>query len=365
MNYEEFKNEIVDRISDYLPEKYEQADIHFVQVAKNNDKILDGLNIFTEDTNIVPTIYVNDFFEQYENGREFNDILKELADIQLNNEKERVDVTNLIEWDGVKDRVTARLHNIEGNTEYLASLTHTKFEDLAVTYHVKIDEEPGCVTSMPINNSLFKGYGVSVEELHKQAMDNILKENDIVFKPMREVLIESLLEDIPETMSEEEGRKIVEEFIPNDGSGAYVLSNEKKNNGTICILNEEVQDMISEKFGGDFYAIPSSIHEWLILPKDMFESYKEVDSMISDINQSHVAPEERLSDHVFEYDSETREFIRSDRAEQRKLENSKKQDIKNERPSVKEKLEANKLEIQKEKNENVISNTKKKESVLA
>ena len=49
-------------------------------------------------------------------------------------------------------------------------------------------------------------------------------------------------------------------------------------------------------------------------------------------------PEERLSDHVYEYDANAHELFRSDRAEERKMQKEKAQEIKQKRPSLKDRL---------------------------
>ncbi len=44
----------------------------------------------------------------------------------------------------------------------------------------------------------------------------------------------------------------------------YCLSNEARANGAVYIMREDVQQMVAEKLGGDYYVLPSSIHETLI-----------------------------------------------------------------------------------------------------
>ena len=68
MNYEEFKQEVADRIKEFLPEKYADADVSIQTVVKNNDQKLDGLMVKLEDSNIAPNIYLNQFYEQHEDG---------------------------------------------------------------------------------------------------------------------------------------------------------------------------------------------------------------------------------------------------------------------------------------------------------
>ena len=86
MNYEEFKQEVADRIKEFLPEKYENADVSIQTVVKNNDQKLDGLMVKLEDSNIAPNIYLNQFYEQHEDGRPMDDILAAIADVRTQHE---------------------------------------------------------------------------------------------------------------------------------------------------------------------------------------------------------------------------------------------------------------------------------------
>lgn len=104
-----------------------------------------------------------------------------------------------------------------------------------------------------------------------------------------------------------------------------------------AILNDDIRQEIAEKVG-DFYMLPSLIHETLIIPKDAGMEFKELEQMVREVNQTQVAPGERLSDHVYEYDAKEHELFRSDRAEERAKQKEEKRDNRHERVSVKENL---------------------------
>ena len=74
-NYQEFMDYVKENVADYLPEKFEQAEITVHQMVKNNDVMLDGLNIHDPDRNLSPNIYLNPLYEQYENGRDLDEIV--------------------------------------------------------------------------------------------------------------------------------------------------------------------------------------------------------------------------------------------------------------------------------------------------
>lgn len=125
--------------------------------------------------------------------------------------------------------------------------------------------------------------------------------------------------------------------MPDIPDTMFVLTNDTKVNGAAAILNDDIRQEIAEKVG-DFYMLPSLIHETLIIPKDAGMEFKELEQMVQEVNQKQVAPGERLSDHVYEYDAKEHELFRSDRAEERAKQKEEKRDNRHERVSVKEKL---------------------------
>lgn len=84
-NYQEFMDYVKENVADYLPGKFEQAEITVHQMVKNNDVVLDGLNIHDPDSNLSPNIYLNPLYEQYENGRDLDEIVAEVADTYVEN----------------------------------------------------------------------------------------------------------------------------------------------------------------------------------------------------------------------------------------------------------------------------------------
>ena len=348
MNYDEFKQEVADRIKEFLPEKYADADVSIQSVVKNNDQKLDGLMIKLEESNIAPNIYLNQFYEQHENGRDMDDILAAIADVRTEHEAvKNFDVKMLTDLDSVKDRITCRLINAEQNAEYLADKPHKMVDDLAVTYHIALGKEEGGNMSAPITNRLMEEYGVDVEQLHQFAMDNMDTLTPVTFKSMSETMVEMMLPDMMrDGMDEEQAREAIANMLPpTPDEKMYVLSNTDKLNGAAVILNDRAMDEVTEKLGKDFYILPSSVHEVLIVPKDPEFDLKTLESMVQDVNATQVAPEERLSDHVYAYDAKEHELFRADKAEERaaakeaKLsKEADKSEKKMERPSLKERL---------------------------
>ena len=82
------------------------------------------------------------------------------------------------------------------------------------------------------------------------------------------------------------------------------LTNEMKLNGATEICNFSTMQEIADRFESDLYVLPSSIHEVIILPKNVNFDVNELTSMVQAVNGTEVRPEEVLSDHVYIFSRE-------------------------------------------------------------
>lgn len=62
-------------------------------------------------------------------------------------------------------------------------------------------------------------------------------------------------------------------------------------------------DQAAERVGGDFFILPSSIHEVLIVPDNGQMGLRDLEDMVKEVNATQVAPEDKLTDSVYHYDS--------------------------------------------------------------
>ena len=371
LNFEEFKKAIVDNIKDYLPAKFEESDVVVKQILKNNDTVLDGLTIPNPDTNVAPTIYLNQFFEEYQNGKGLNDIIGDIADMYIaNTVDQQMDVSIVTDFEKAKGNILPRLVNAEENQELLAQRPHMIMDDLAVTYHLEIGKHDNGNMSVAITNTILDMYGISQEELHDLAVANLEEKMPATFQGMSEVVKEMMLPQIMSDLglSKEAALDYIEQMIPDGNEQMYVLSNDSRLNGAAAVLNEKAMEDIAEKVGGDFFILPSSIHELLVVPKQDGMELSDLEAMVQEVNATQVAPEEKLSDHVYEYDAKEKELYRADKADEheQKVEqkHAKEKGAEKEKVSIKDKLSQNKekaAEINKSHEKN---HEKKKEVML-
>lgn len=99
-------------------------------------------------------------------------------------------------------------------------------------------------------------------------------------------------------------------FGGTDTSGPVVVTNTSAAYGAEQIIKEETWQEIADRFGKkDWYILPSSIHEVIIVPKDLGPSARDFMDMVKTINATEVAPKDRLSDTVYMYDSNANEIV--------------------------------------------------------
>lgn len=296
LNYNEFKDAVTSKIRDYLPVDFSNATVSINSVLKNNSLNLDGLTIRREGESICPNIYLNQFYEDYTDGRDFESILSEIAKIrQKHSGPIDLDVKAITDFDAIKDKINIKLINSSQNKEYLKDKPHTDIADLSAIYYINLGtDEYGSMTTV-ISDCLLSQYGITVEELHQTAIRNMGP--NARFSTMFEVLSEIMSDNSPSDIFD-----AADDMI-------FVLSNQNKINGASMLLCPNVMDMIAEKVGKDYYLLPSSIHEALIVP---YRPDMEVDSlatMVREVNATQVAKDEQLSDHVYRYDYDNHSLV--------------------------------------------------------
>ena len=90
----------------------------------------------------------------------------------------------------------------------------------------------------------------------------------------------------------------------------HILRNNGSSGGAAALLNAEILREFAGRHG-DFYIFPSSIHEVILHPvamPGMVLEKEDVSSMVRDVNQAQVAPDEVLSDNAYYYHADTGEI---------------------------------------------------------
>ena len=84
----------------------------------------------------------------------------------------------------------------------------------------------------------------------------------------------------------------------------YVATNEQCSLGAAVMRYPDFREKVRGMIRGDFYILPSSIHEVILVPESFGLEPERMQEMVKEINQTGVALEEVLSDSVYYFDGE-------------------------------------------------------------
>ena len=157
-----------------------------------------------------------------------------------------------ISYEQAKDMLFPELIPQKGNEALLSAHPHDKVEDLAVLYRLDLHSGDGTMMSARVTQGLLDAFGVSAEQMKKDALEHAPVTHPASFRSMEEVLSE-MMGGMPVP-------------TPDDGQPRlYVASTETMNRGAGVLAYPDFLQEASEKIGGNFFILPSSIHELLFL----------------------------------------------------------------------------------------------------
>lgn len=297
LNYDEFKELVIEKLKDYFPEPYRDYEMAVHPVFRTNE-VKDGITLQRSGQTISPTIYIQDMYQTYRSGNDLNDVLKHTADFYVEKSKQmdvNMDFLNKLP----SDQIYMSLINTAENQELLKSCPHRQFQDLSVVYRVFIGQNETGIMSARIDEGLAEKYKVTEPELYELAYKNTEKLFPSVVRPLNDMLREIMeSQDVPD--------EIIDSTL--EDNLLYIVTNNKQISGASAILYEENLHNLAELYGGDLYVIPSSVHEMLVLPADSDMLPDEIANIVQEVNQMAVQPEERLSNQVYRYDSRERKM---------------------------------------------------------
>jgi len=267
------------------------------EIRKNNGVVFQGLMITAGDRNVIPTIYLDPFWEACESGVDFAEIVRRLAEIcRKEISGKNIDMNFFRDFEKVKDRICYRLVGKKANGAMFSNIPHIDFLDLAICFFYAYQGNELGEGSILIHNSHMELWHTNTLELLKLAEKNTPR-----LFPYRVFLmgdmLEGLIQEQEESKSEEEDYRKVLNRAP-----MYILSNRQKSHGAACILYENVLERQADKYGGSFYILPSSVHEVILLLDSGEESVEDLRNMVREVNRTQVSPDEVLSDSLYYYD---------------------------------------------------------------
>lgn len=300
-NYELFKSKVLDAVKAYYGDYY---NISIRPVNKLNGITLYGLNILENGYNTCPTIYLEEFFDQYQSGESFSEVFKSIINMyETHKDEEVLKLEEFSDYERIRNNLTVKLINYHLNEDLLQDIPYRLYEDLALVCIVEVRVNDSIMGSILIHNNHICMWGVKSEIIINDAIDNACKINNIRIEKLADTILNlyEKEEDGEELELIEKSDEEVFMAIKADSYNMFVLSNKKQIFGAAVIAYPGLLSRIGDALDDDFYILPSSIHEVIILPTKLCGTVPSLNSMIRSVNSELLDTQEILSDHAYLY----------------------------------------------------------------
>lgn len=291
MDFNEFSNTLICKLQLFAGNEYvvERHD-----VPKNNGVTLHGIMAKKPDSVACPTFYIDDMYDDTMQAQDIEYLALKLhrafvaADFDCD-----FDMEEFFDFDKISPMICMKLINAEMNKDMLFDVPYRRFFNLAVVYFVMVENKAmGDWGSILIRNSNLEEWGKKEEDLFELAQINTPR------------MLEPRVDNIVTVLNEYYGKDFMEEQSP-----MYIMTNKAKMYGAGAILYPGLLKEQADRFGGNFYIIPSSVHEVLLLPENKMDDPQSMLGIIADINRTQVDEKEVLANSLYEYCAEDDEII--------------------------------------------------------
>ena len=298
---QEFKKKIADDIEEEI---YNLTGKNIIckeaVVKKPQKKSYEGLS-FSEDGKAGIILDVLGAYGKLENGDDYNDILSDAVH-QIASFLKKIpdgieDMFN--DYSQIRTRLFMQLIQFSCNEDYLKNVPYTFVaRNLVVIYRISCSGFIGnTVSSGIIDNNMLQRWNIDKDQLHHDAMNSAPVNSPAKIQSLWDFMTAHETDDVLHRTDNEE---------TSLDPGLYIATTESATFGASVIAYPGFLEKAAQAFGRDFFILPSSIHEVLLLPDDGAFTKEMLSEMVKTVNRTEVAPEDRLSDDVYYYERELR-----------------------------------------------------------
>ena len=290
MKYHAFKNQFAEEVAAALGKN---CRVMVQEIPKNNGVTKESMIVTGEEGEAVPAIWLEPYFHAYQQGTPVPALverfLEEYQEVRIPGKQ---NMQAFLDYEKAASHICYKIINYEKNREWLKELPHRKILDLALVYYYRVEQFDDRQAAIMLTGEHMERWHVTEQQLYEQA-----KKNTCRLLPVQMSGILQVIQEISEDYEFDEA-----ELMIGGDEKMYVLTNEERYFGAVCFLYPEVAGKISDYFSDNFYILPSSIHECIIVPDSGRIIPQELRELVHDVNCQCVEKEDILSDNVYYYD---------------------------------------------------------------
>ncbi len=269
------------------------TDIHVSKDNRETDKGIPGINFYLNDTVIIPPLFPEFHFDMCKNGIPMEDVINIEKKILLEKiaEVSAFDI-HKASPEEVTGKIRAAVVNHDSSKDWLKSMPHEKLLDLAV--YVKLDFGDGY--GIKVDNHMLTDLHLTKEEVFKIAKQNTVDGRELI--AVKDLVLDYISEQV---IDEDEAQDITALVkMPS-----YIFDNrdEPETDGAAVISNSGTLKQIHGQLDRDFYILPCSVEQVLIVPKSECESeLQDLEKFMEEMSRREIPLQDQLSAQVYEFD---------------------------------------------------------------
>ena len=274
MEYDLFKTLVTERIKEYMPQVFQTYRVDVRPVRKVNQK-KDAFCLIPPGPTknlAIPTLYLDDLYLDFMEDEDLDRVLQGAAGVFITWSGYEVPELCEIRLEDHKDHIIANLISRGRNQELLETIPHADLMDMAVIYRLVSNINEQGINSCIITNDMLGGSPLSPEEIQRLALENT-------------------------------PRLLPPRIYHGDEEGVFVVTNESGICGAAVMLDDDQLQKVANLADGDFYILPSSIHEFFAVAADKIEPAELLRMLIAG-NSGITAERDQLSKCIYMYAAE-------------------------------------------------------------
>lgn len=192
-------------------------------------------------------------------------------------------------------RIFFHLRSKERNADIIDLLPHREYMGMLVTYRYIPANDINPVNSKPVYCDFCSSQAISEEELYKLSVTGL----DNFFVPS--------LYALSDFASELKGGAVAKSLYNATDlpTGVYLCTNQFRLYGAHFLCDNKILKNFAASFNSSYYILPSSIHEFLLVPTASGQSPEYLQNTLCSLNKEEMSSINVLSDDLLFYNADT------------------------------------------------------------
>ena len=302
MTREEFYTDTLRALKKRLSDRFAKEYITMEKQRFNDGREGMILRIGSPENNCVPVFNLDRYYEEYLIGCSAEEVLDRI-ERDVRDHADFMEETNYLKMDKYEDirsLIRVRLvsdRNIPKRAERCAV---KRFPYFGAMLYAWFRSDKGYSALVPVAKEDLEKWGRSEDEVFAEAIKRMSLE-DIILAPLKEEA-RGPQNRINYWTGPADKEKIRE-------AGILVFTVFSRHDGSALLLRDEALHRIYQLLGSNYYILPSSIHEVMILADIYDYDHERISGYIREVNETALREEDVLLDEALYYDGGTSRLL--------------------------------------------------------